>query len=228
MYANIIHTKRLLCDRTSSFLVWGGVRATTGELWPRNGPRACKTSVFVDFWGFGLRNPGVARIVRPHPDYWTRVLCATSLTGNCQRAEVGLQFSLDVEDHLSATEDAVVHLDTFGSPQRDSACVWRWVVVTSDHIDKSSAWKSLVASCVCSWSSNARFQHICLLRETRSSPVPKMFVSGPAQNAIVASDKRVSSVVWYRIRKWVAEAISLLATMRSSAVWYRTRRWKLV
>ena len=51
------------------FLVWGGVRATTGELWPRNGPRACKTSVFVDFWGFGLRNPGGARIVRPHPDY---------------------------------------------------------------------------------------------------------------------------------------------------------------
>ena len=55
------------------FLVWGGVRATTGELRPRNGPRVCKTSVFVDFWGFCLRNPGVERIVRPHPDYWTRV-----------------------------------------------------------------------------------------------------------------------------------------------------------
>ena len=51
------------------FLVWGGVRATTGELRPRNVPRVCKTSVFVDFWGFCLRNPGVARIVRPHPDY---------------------------------------------------------------------------------------------------------------------------------------------------------------
>ena len=67
--------------------------------------------------------------------------------------------------------------------------------MTSDHIDKSSVWKSLVASCVCSWSSNARFQRICLQRETRSSPVPKMFVSGPAQNAFAASDKRVSSVV---------------------------------
>ena len=43
------------------FLVWGGVRATTGELRPRNGPRVCKTSVFVDFWGFCLCNPGVAR-----------------------------------------------------------------------------------------------------------------------------------------------------------------------
>ena len=73
------------------FLVWDGVRATTGELRPRNGPRVCKTSVFVDFWGFCLRNPSLARIVRPHPDYWTRVLqCATSLAGNCQQAEVGL------------------------------------------------------------------------------------------------------------------------------------------
>ena len=51
--------------------------------------------------------------------------CATSLAGNSKQAEVGLQFLylLDVEDHLSTTEDAVVHLDTFGSPQRDSACV---------------------------------------------------------------------------------------------------------
>ena len=115
------------CSATEhlSFLVWGGVRATTGELLPRNGPRVCKTNVFIDFWGFCLRNPGVARIVRPHPDYWTRVLqCATSLAGNCQQAEVGLYsflYLLDVEDHLNAMEDAVVHLDTFGSPQRDSA-----------------------------------------------------------------------------------------------------------
>ena len=46
-----------------------GVRATTGELRPRNRPRVYKTSVFVDFWDFCLRIPGVARIVRPHPDY---------------------------------------------------------------------------------------------------------------------------------------------------------------
>ena len=34
-------------------------------------------------------------------------------------------YLLDVEDHLSATGNTVVHLDTFGSPQRNSACVGR-------------------------------------------------------------------------------------------------------
>ena len=51
------------------FLVWGGVQATTGELWPRNSPPVCKTLVFVDFCGFCLRIPGVAHIVRPRLDY---------------------------------------------------------------------------------------------------------------------------------------------------------------
>ena len=63
------------CSATEQlpFLVWGGVQATTGELRPRNGPPVCKTLVFINFCGFCLRIPGVARIVRPHPDYWTRV-----------------------------------------------------------------------------------------------------------------------------------------------------------
>ena len=33
--------------------------------------------------------------------------------------------------------------------------------------------------------------NVCLQRETRSSPEPKVFVSGPVQNAFVASDERV-------------------------------------
>ena len=45
--------------------------------------------------------------------------------------------------------------------------------------------------CVCSYSSNVCFQRVCLQRETRSSPAPKVFVSGPVQNAFVASDERV-------------------------------------
>ena len=48
-------------------------------------------------------------------------------------------------------EEAVVQLDTctFESPQRDSAG-FRWrVAVTSNHLDISSVWKSLVASSVC-------------------------------------------------------------------------------
>ena len=73
------------------FLVWGGVRATTGEVRPRNGPPMCKTLMFINFCGYYLRIPGVARIVRPHPDYLMHALrCATSLlAGNCQQAEVG-------------------------------------------------------------------------------------------------------------------------------------------
>ena len=35
---------------------------------PRNGPLVCKTLAFVGFCGFYLRIPGVAHIVRPHPD----------------------------------------------------------------------------------------------------------------------------------------------------------------
>ena len=36
VHANIPHTKRLLCYRASSFLVWGCIQATTGKLQPRN------------------------------------------------------------------------------------------------------------------------------------------------------------------------------------------------
>ena len=43
------------------FLVWGGIRVTTGELRPRNGPPVSKTLIFVDFCGFCLCIPGVAR-----------------------------------------------------------------------------------------------------------------------------------------------------------------------
>ena len=128
------------------FQVWGGVQATTGELQPRNGPPACKTLVFINFCGFCLRIPGVACIVSwLHPDHWTCALqwAMSLLPGNCQNQKLDYSFLylLDAEDHLNAMEDVVVHLDTFGSPQRDSTFVWRWVVVTSDHIELSFVWK---------------------------------------------------------------------------------------
>ena len=54
---------------------------------------------------------------------------------------------------------------------------------------------------MCSWSSNVRFQLVCLQRETRSSPAPKVFVSGPhktrsslAMNAFVGSVMSCSEV----------------------------------
>ena len=57
--------------------------------------------------------------------------------------------------------------------------------MTSDHLDVTFVWKSLVASCVRVWLKFERTFSAC------SSPARNTFVSGPAQNAFVASDKRV-------------------------------------
>ena len=103
------------------FLVWGGVRATTGELRPRNGPRVCNTSVFVDFWGFCLRNPGVARIVRPHPDYWTRVLqCGDVFSRQLPASRSWLQFS-----------SIYLMLKTILIPRKDALCASRYLWISA-------------------------------------------------------------------------------------------------
>ena len=47
------------------------------------------------------------------------------------------------EDQFIATEHTVVHLDSFGSPERDSARFQKRVAVTSNHLEISSVWKSL-------------------------------------------------------------------------------------
>ena len=60
-------------------------------------------------------------------------------------------YILGLEDQFSATNDAVVHLDTvpldvanvIALVSEVSSCDY------SDYLDISSAWKSLVASCVC-------------------------------------------------------------------------------
>ena len=52
------------------FLVWDSIQATTGELWPRNCLQSHFAPLVVDFWGFRSIIPGVAHIVKPHPDYW--------------------------------------------------------------------------------------------------------------------------------------------------------------
>ena len=83
--------------RPNIFLFWFGaayklrLESYGQETVPEYARRACSSTSRASVYVI----PGVARIVRPHPDYWTRVLqCATSLAGNCQQAEVGLQFSL--------------------------------------------------------------------------------------------------------------------------------------
>ena len=93
------------CSTTGNlpFLVWGGVQATTGEVWPRNGPSVCKTLAF-DFCGFCLRILGMARIVRPH-------LLADTVSKQ-KKFDYTFLYLLGLEGQFSAMED-VVHLDTF-------------------------------------------------------------------------------------------------------------------
>ena len=72
VYDNIIHV-HMPNDCTTTghlpFLVKGVVRAMTGELRQRYSPLLCKTLVFVDFCGFCLCVPDVARVVKPYPEY---------------------------------------------------------------------------------------------------------------------------------------------------------------
>ena len=49
VYANIIRTKQLLYYWASSFLVWVGVRATTGKLRLRDCLQGCIVFSFIDF-----------------------------------------------------------------------------------------------------------------------------------------------------------------------------------
>ena len=61
----------------------------------------------VNLWGFCSIILGVAHIVRPHPDNWTHE------TVSKQKLGYGFVCLLGLEYQLSATEDVVVHLDTF-------------------------------------------------------------------------------------------------------------------
>ena len=58
------------------FLVWGGVWATVDKLQPWNSHPVHKTFLLGNFSGLCLCILSVARIARPHPDYWMHV-CIT-------------------------------------------------------------------------------------------------------------------------------------------------------
>ena len=64
--------------------------------------------------------------------------------------------------------------------------------MTSDHLDVSFVWKLLVASCVCVWLKFERAFSMCPSPARKRVHLQRhVYVSGPAQNAFVASDKRV-------------------------------------
>ena len=49
---NVIDTNNCSATGHLPFVVWGGIRATTGELWPRNCLQGHLAFSFADFWGF--------------------------------------------------------------------------------------------------------------------------------------------------------------------------------
>ena len=65
-----------------------------------------------------------------------------------------------------------LHVDTFGPQQRDRAHFGTWVAVTSNHLNITSAWKSLVATCSCVCV--LKFQHKLI---THLSPTWNTFIS---------------------------------------------------
>ena len=100
----------------------------------------------------------------------------------------------------------------FGSPQRDSVCFWRLIAVTSDHLGISCDCKSLKASCVCVEEVQTRVFSV-FISSAKLVHLQCQKCLSPGKNTFVASDtcKCCLSAVWYRIRRWMAEAISLLA-----------------
>ena len=115
VYANIIHIKRLLCYQASFFSGFGrhmgyDWRATASALSPRGNAFS-----FVDFWGFSSRNPGVTRIARTTEcvRYKLQRAATSLLASRSILIDSSFPYLLSLEDQFSATEDAVVHLDTF-------------------------------------------------------------------------------------------------------------------
>ena len=88
---------------------------------------------------------------------------------------------------------------TFGSPLCDGPCLWRWVVMTSNHLNISSVWKLLVASSVYMYVAEvwtgifSVFVSNTKVLVSRAKYVPLQFqkCSSQAQNTLVASDKHV-------------------------------------
>ena len=122
-----------------------------------------------------------------------------------------------LEDQFSATENAVVHLDTFESPQHDSTHFWRYVDSCdySNHLDISSVGKSLVASFVGVW---LKFERTFSMRWSPalscSSPVQNTLGSGYAKSVcfqwlypyLVTSDKHVPLQCDNEVKRVVLES----------------------
>ena len=109
-------TKRLLYYQTSSFFDLG--RRTSYDWQATAKKTVCKTFIFVDFCGFCLSIPGVARtcITRPQLYYWTRAfyrvrwVCWQTNVSK-QKFDYSFLYLLALEDQFNAMEYAVVHLD---------------------------------------------------------------------------------------------------------------------
>ena len=146
VYANIMILND--CSATESILPFLVCTSYDWRATAKKRSPAVQDELFVDFWGF-CHVIRVWHVWSGHT--WTieRVCyrCATSLakaTASKQKLDYSFLYLLDVEDHLSATEALCVwHLKIPLDLRNAIAPVFEgWVVVTSDHLDKGSVWKS--------------------------------------------------------------------------------------
>ena len=150
-----------------SFLVWGDVRATTGKLQPGNCLQKCLALSVIDFWGFCSIISGIAHTVRPYPDNWTHATvskqkfdCIFCLFTWPWRP---IQWN---RRHCCASRYLLELLNVIAPILKISCCDY------SKHRKINSAWKLLVASCVCVCVAEAR-THIF----NRSVTSAKLFIS---------------------------------------------------
>ena len=148
----------------------------------------------IDFWIIGSIIPGVASTVRhnglPKSCVTDCDVFASNQVCVSRSSTVAFFVHLALKTNLVQPMMPLCIEWPFGSLHCDGAHFQRWVAVTSSHLDISSVWKLLVASCVCVWLKfEFTFQCTCLQHqnvqphcEMRCLQCRKC--TSPAQNAL--------------------------------------------
>ena len=197
VYASIIYTKQVLSYWEYSFFDWSCVWATIGELQCWNCLHIRSTFSFGHSFGFSCNNCTCMHVDSRllQVSFWESLLDSCT----CVWVKVWLSFWLltwflrtiycNREWPLKYSQHSTVCFQGCVDVTSSHVDKWAGVLVSRNHLDTSSVWKSLVASCVCvgrgGWISNTLsscFQRVCFQR--------KMCLS-PAQNVFITSHKSV-------------------------------------
>ena len=179
------------------FLVWGGVRGTTGKLQPQNCLQKCIMFSLRHFWGFCSIILAAARIIRSHMDYLLNMCitgCAEFASNQLwvrSRVNSVFFYLLGNRRRLCASRYLLDLRSVIVPISKVSSCDY------SNRLDTNSVWKLLVASCAGLW---LKFK--CTF-STCSPPALSVHLQGksvhlqchryssPAQHVFAASDKHV-------------------------------------